>query len=211
MDKTRLNAAILRVSTKGQDVNSQALGVDAYIAAKGIGDVEVIELKVSATKTKVRDRGMYALLDRCAPGSRLIFAEVSRLGRTTTECLQFIQAAIDAGVELHISKRGLVFDDSMGSKIMATVLSLVAELETMMISERTVEGLERARAEGKRLGRPPGATSINPELLSKKAEIKRLLDAGLPYTSIGKLVGKNRKTVAKFVGQVFPGYVDKSA
>ena len=42
-------------------------------------------------------------------------------------------------------------------KLILGVLAAVAEFERELIVERTREGLARARAEGKRLGRPPGA------------------------------------------------------
>ena len=39
---------------------------------------------------------------------------------------------------------------------MVTIFSLLAELERDLISERTKLGLARARASGKKLGRPKG-------------------------------------------------------
>jgi DNA invertase Pin-like site-specific DNA recombinase len=42
-------------------------------------------------------------------------------------------------------------------KLLLGVLAAVAEFERTLIRERTQDGLARARAEGKRLGRPPGS------------------------------------------------------
>jgi DNA invertase Pin-like site-specific DNA recombinase len=42
-------------------------------------------------------------------------------------------------VHLHVSKNGVVFDDSTQSKIVATVLGLVAEIERDFITSRTKE------------------------------------------------------------------------
>lgn len=58
---------------------------------------------------------------------------------------------------MHVANNGIVFDDSMQSKIVATVLGLVAEIERDFISSRTKEALAKRKAEGMRLGRPPGA------------------------------------------------------
>ena len=42
-------------------------------------------------------------------------------------------------------------------KLLLGVLAAVAEFEKALIVERTKEGLARAKAQGKRLGRPPGS------------------------------------------------------
>ena len=42
-------------------------------------------------------------------------------------------------------------------KLLLGVLAAVAEFERALIVERTLEGLSRAKAQGKRLGRPPGS------------------------------------------------------
>ena len=60
-------------------------------------------------------------------------------------------------VYLHVAKTGLVFDDTMQSKIVATVLGLVAEIERDFISARTKEALAKRKADGMKLGRPSGA------------------------------------------------------
>jgi len=55
---------------------------------------------------------------------------------------------IERGVHLHVAKNGIVFDDTMQSKVVATVLGLVAEIERDFISARTKEAL--AKRIGKR-------------------------------------------------------------
>lgn len=45
----------------------------------------------------------------------------------------------------------------MKTKVIVTMFSLFAEIERDLISERTKEGLARARAQGKVLGRPKGS------------------------------------------------------
>jgi hypothetical protein len=50
---------------------------------------------------------------------------------------------IERGVHLHVAKNSIVFDDPMQSKIVATVLGLVAEIECDFISSRTKEALAK--------------------------------------------------------------------
>jgi DNA invertase Pin-like site-specific DNA recombinase len=62
---------------------------------------------------------------------------------------------------------------SPAGKLLFTVLGAVAELELELIRERTKDGLARARAQGKKLGRPPNPARTD-ELLGLKAQGLRL-------------------------------------
>ena len=42
--------------------------------------------------------------------------------------LEISRECIERGVSLHVAKNGIVFDDTMQSKIVATVMGLVAEI-----------------------------------------------------------------------------------
>ncbi len=70
----------------------------------------------------------------------------------------------------------------MQSKVMVTMFSLFAEIERDLISERTKEGLARARAAGKLLGRPkgPGKSKLD----GFEAEIRTKLKMGVPRKRI---------------------------
>lgn len=81
---------------------------------------------------------------------------MSRLARSTLQVLEIGRECIERGVALHVAKNGIVFDDSMQSKIMVTVLGLVAEIERDFISARTKEALAKRKADGVKLGRPAG-------------------------------------------------------
>ena len=55
---------------------------------------------------------------------------------------------------------------------MLTMFSLFAEIERDLVSERTKEGLKRAKAKGKLLGRPKGTTSS--KLDGKEQKFRRI-------------------------------------
>ena len=67
---------------------------------------------------------------------------------------------------------------------MVTMFSLFADIERDLISERTREGLARARANGKLLGRPkgPGKSKLDPY----SEEIIALLKTGSSKTYLAK-------------------------
>ena len=58
------------------------------------------------------------------------------------------------------------------TKVMTTLFALFAEVERDLISERTREGLARARSSGRKLGRPKGSLGVS-RLDGKEDEIRR--------------------------------------
>ena len=74
------------------------------------------------------------------------------------------------------------------TKVMTTLFTLFAEVERDLISERTREGLARARSSGRKLGRPKGSLGVS-RLDGKEDEIRRFLELGVSKTAIAKLTG----------------------
>ena len=81
------------------------------------------------------------------------------------------------------------------TKVMITTLvALFDEVERYLISERTREGLARARASGRKLGRPKGSLGAS-RLDGREDEIRRFLELGVSKTAIAKLTGVSRTTL----------------
>lgn len=84
-------------------------------------------------------------------------------------------------------ENGIVFDDSMQSKIVATVLGLVAEIERDFISARTKAALAKRKADGMKLGRPTGpARTLRLDEMADK--IDSYLVKGIHKRAIAKLL-----------------------
>ena len=84
------------------------------------------------------------------------------------------------------------------TKVMTTLFALFAEIERDLISERTREGLARARAAGKKLGRPKG--SYGPSRLDGKEEnILKFLKPGISKSAIARIIGVSRPTLHHFI------------
>jgi DNA invertase Pin-like site-specific DNA recombinase len=78
---------------------------------------------------------------------------VDRLGRSLQELVGLLGELRAKGVDLYLHQQGL--DTSTpGGKAMFQMLGVFAEFERAIIVERISAGLRRARAQGKRLGRP---------------------------------------------------------
>ena len=69
---------------------------------------------------------------------------------------------------------------------MTTLFALFAEVERDLISERTREGLARARSSGRKLGRPKGSLGVS-RLDGKEDEIRHFLELGVSKTAIAKI------------------------
>lgn len=179
--------AYLRVSTDAQDVDNQRHGVVRYCADKGLLEPVFVEDTASG-RADWRTRPLGRLIERARPGDVVVVSEVSRLARNTLQVLEIGRDCLARGVHLHIAKNALVFDDSMQSKIVATVLGLVAEIERDFISVRTKEALAKRKAEGMVLGRPPGPAKTL-KLDAKASKIDEYLALGLDKRAISKLLG----------------------
>jgi len=65
-----------------------------------------------------------------------------------------LNTCLNKSCQVWTIKDGYRLKQNLQSKVLAIGLGLVSEVERALISQRTKEALARARAEGKRLGRP---------------------------------------------------------
>ena len=189
--------AYLRVSTDHQDTDAQTLGLFQYAKARGLRLENITEDKASGA-IPWRKRKLADVLAATQPGDSLIVPEISRIERTTLGVLGFLEAAAAAGVAVHIIKSGMVLDATMQSKIITTVLALCAEIEREMIRARTVEGMAKARAAGKvlgRAGRPNNAYKLD----AHTDEIKRLLAHRVPLRAIARICDVHHTTLSRYI------------
>jgi DNA invertase Pin-like site-specific DNA recombinase len=95
-------------------------------------------------------------------GDVVVFAEISRMARSTLQVLEILEHCASAGITVHVAKQKMVLDRSMQSRITATVLGVAAEIEREFISLWTTEALAKRKAEGKPLVGPPERPSSHP-------------------------------------------------
>ena len=95
---------------------------------------------------------MAALLAYVREGDVVIVAAIDRLGRNTSDVLCTVEALKAKGVSVVSMREGFDLATPAG-KLMLTMLAAVAELERENLKARQLAGLERAKAEGKALGR----------------------------------------------------------
>jgi DNA invertase Pin-like site-specific DNA recombinase len=146
----------LRVSTADQTTSNQERELREVASRMGCEIVAVFKDQgISGAKGRDRRPAFDAL---CRAGTRREFDmvmswSVDRLGRSLQDLIDFLSDLHALGIDLFLHKQGL--DTTIPSgKAMFQMLGVFAEFERAMIQERVRAGLARARAEGKRLGRP---------------------------------------------------------
>ena len=190
--------AYLRVSTDEQDVENQKHGILEYANSHNLSGLKFVEDSASG-KTNWKDRKSGELLTKTMQqGDTILFAEVSRMARSVLQILEILEHCAKQEFTVHIVKQNMVFDDSLNSRITATVLGLAAEIEREFISMRTKEALAKRKAEGMVLGRPRGkAKRVKLDKHSK--DIRKYLELGISKRAICKLVGCSPSTLYEWI------------
>lgn len=190
--------AYLRVSTDKQDVDNQRHGILEYANDKTLGSLEFREDTVSGKK-KWKERAVGKMLDEAEKGDTVVFAEVSRMARSTLQVLEILEYCTEKGISVHIAKQRMIFDGSMQAKITATVLGMAAEIEREFISMRTKEALKVRKEKGLPVGRPEGAKNKRNRLDDKKPQIQDLMNKGLSVLAIAKVIECPATTLYDYV------------
>jgi DNA invertase Pin-like site-specific DNA recombinase len=187
--------AYLRVSTDHQDVDNQRLGILEYANTHSLNPLEFVSDEASG-QLNWRSRQIGKLIKETAlKGDVLIFAEISRMARSTLQILEMLECCLHRGINVHIAKQQMVLDETLQSRIAVTVLGLAAEIERELISLRTKEALAKRKAEGKKLGRPKGKLAPHLKLDEKETEIRYYLQKGISKRSIAKLLDCSPSTL----------------
>ena len=116
--------------------------------------------------------------------------DVSRLGRSLQHLIALLSDIHAKDVDLYLHQQGIDTTSPSG-KAMFSMMGVFAEFERGMIRERVLAGLERAKADGKRLGRPP---VLAPNV---KDEVRTLRAQGLSARQVAKRTGVSHTSVLR--------------
>lgn len=188
----------LRVSTQDQDTDKFRADLLQFAMDRNLGRVEIVAEKVSG-KTPWRERALGAVVDGFKEGDVLIVPELSRLGRSNLEILEILQIARERGAAVYAVKGGWALDNSIQSKIIASVMAMMAEIERDLISERTREALAAKKAAGVSLGRPKGPGKSKLDVY--KEEIIVLLGNGATQSWIARRYKTTPQNLANWMGK----------
>lgn len=180
-----------RVSTnKDQTTENQLLALRDWAAGRGHTVAgEYIDQGISGTKGRDKRPGLDEML-RAATLGKLDMVAVTaldRLGRSLPHLVTTVGELEALKVGLFV--RDLALDTSTpAGQLMFNIMGSLAQFERELIRERTILGLERAKKQGKRLGRP----KVSP---FKEDKIAALIKAGTPINRIMRLAGVAKSVV----------------
>lgn len=178
-------ALYLRVSTtKGQTVRNQERELRAVAKRHGWNVVAIhADEGISGAKGRDGRPGLDALLKSVARKEIDLVAawSVDRLGRSLQDLVSFLNELHAKQVDLYLHQQGLDTTTPAG-KAMFQVMGVFAEFERAIIRERIKSGLARAKADGRKLGRPRVSAEV-------EERIRAARKAGLGIRKVAKTLG----------------------
>ena len=188
----------IRVSTDGQTVENQKLAIKNFCRYRRLHHVQWVAETISGTK-KPEKRKLGTLLDQVQENDTIIVTELSRLGRSLMMILDVLQKLLEKKVRVIAVKEGYELGDNIQSKVLAFAFGLSAEIERTLLSERTKQGLERARKSGKQIGRQKGQKPHFYKCTPYRYKIRCWLKEGRSKLSIAKEIGVTWCTLNRFI------------
>jgi len=173
-----------RVSQKNQDYQNQIIQLEQF-------DKEISEFvneKISSGK-KLQERKLFTLLNEVDEHTEIFITNLDRLARNVSEIEEIIKICQDRNIIIHITKIGIKLERNINpiTKMFIQMMSSFSEMEKQVIIDRINDGLEKAKLEGKVLGRKKGSKSKS-KLFPFHSEIIKLVDLKLTPKNIQKIL-----------------------
>jgi len=179
-----------RVSTVDQVAGLEAQLRD--LAATGCTE-KVFYERVSSVAQ--RDQ-LAAALEWCRDGDTLVVTRLDRLARSTADLLAIVATLERKGVALRILDFGGQAVDTLSpsGKLIVTMFGAVAQFERELMKVRMLEGIAKAKAEGKYQGRAPTARRLAPK-------VHELRISGLGPAQIAARLCMSRSSVYRILSE----------
>lgn len=185
-------AIYARVSTQTQSsgLSSQVMALENWCKANGITDYVLYQdFAISGTKASRPELDKMMNEVRSGKIKRVAVYSFSRFGRSVSQLLSALEEFRLLNVEFVSLSEQLDTSSAVG-KALFTIISVIATLERDLVSERVKNGMENAKAKGKRIGRP---STVRPEL------ILTLNHEGYTQREIAKMLNIGQATVARTI------------
>jgi putative DNA-invertase from lambdoid prophage Rac len=181
--------AYARVSTTEQATQNQVGEIEA--AGFKVEPHRIISETISGSVSAMQRPGFTRLLEKMEQGDVLIVTKLDRLGRDAIDVTSTVNLLDTRGIRVHCLALGGTDLTSSAGRLTMQVINAVAQFERDLLIERTQAGLARAKAEGKRIGRPPALSKEDREL------VRVALLVGKPVAAIARDLGVSRQTIMR--------------
>ena len=180
-----------RVSTKGQAKDGNSLeGQEKLLKENGA----TVIYKDSFTGTKKDRPNFTKLLEVLKEGDTLIVTKLDRFARSMSQGCELVNDLINKGIKVYILNIGIM-DNTPSSKLIRNIFFAFAEFERDMIVERTQEGKNIARENGKRVdGRPKKYTKAQ---LDNALGMLTCNGGDKSYNQVAELLGISKSTLIR--------------
>ena len=170
-------ALYVRVSTSDQTVENQKIRLIDYAEKNGL-NYDIYEETESTRRTRPIKQALLSRL-RNHEYDAVVVYKLDRWARSSTELILDTKELLDKGIGFLSLSDNLDFTTATG-KLHFQILSAFAEFERELIRERTIEGLRRAKMQGKHAGRPKGSKDTKKRKKSgyilREANKRKMLD-----------------------------------
>jgi putative DNA-invertase from lambdoid prophage Rac len=181
--------AYCRVSTADQTTDNQVREIET--AGFAVDAKRIVTETVSGSLPALERKGFAKLLDRLEAGDVLIVTKLDRLGRNAMDVRATVEKLAGEDIRVYCLALGGADLTSPAGKMTMGVIAAVAEFERDLLIERTQAGLNRAKAEGKALGRPMALT------MEQQTEIAEKRKAGVSMRVLAKEFGTSVASIQR--------------
>jgi DNA invertase Pin-like site-specific DNA recombinase len=186
---------------RSQTPETQMLPLRRYVQSRNASEVhEYVDRKSSKKHRPELERFWGDARQRLFDA--VVILRYDRFARSTIELISAVEEFKTLGIEFISLHESVDTSTAMG-KLFFTILAGFAEFERSLIQERVMDGINRAREQGKRLGRP--------RVVVDREKIRHCARQGQSVKSIAKQFGIGRATVDRILGKLQNGVLKKGS
>ena len=179
-----------RTSTVDQQAGFEA----QLVELKAYGCERMYQEQVSAVAIRTQ---LEVAIDMLREGDKLVVTKLDRLARSVSHMGDLLEQIEAKGAGLVILSMGneRVDTSTATGKLVLNMMVSVAQFEREMMKERQVEGIKRAKAEGKYKGRVPTA-------MRQADKVKALVEAGVQRVQVQEQLGISKASFYRCLNAV---------
>lgn len=173
--------------------------MEGWCEKGGIKDYKILEEKL--TSGRISHSQLAKLLEPVHSGDTVVATSLSRLGRSINMLISVMKILSLKGATIITTDDGKLYLPGKSTEDFITNLEITAGIIRKIKAERSTEALDRAKAAGKRFGRPAGQkkTAEKNVLYGKTDRLVSLYSEGLSPAKIALQLGVSRGTVANYI------------
>ncbi len=181
--------AYARVSAPEQETENQIREIRD--AGFSIEPHRIITETGSGSVAMAQRKEFPRLLDKMEQGDLLVVTKLDRLGRDAIDVSMTVEKLGKMGIRVYCLALGGADLTSSAGRMTMNVINSVAQFERELLIERTQAGMARARAQGKKPGRPAALTP------DQRQDVRDRIENGETISAIAREMKTSRQTIMR--------------